>query len=96
MFIYRLYNIIFNHRILNVFCDGPLSKFTTFRVRRENQPDHDNGLTPQSCNSFIKASLPDKSVVKIIFFFPNLNICCGYSKEPSHRAGSFQHPKYMF
>ena len=26
----------------------------------------------------------------------NQNICCGYSKEPSHRDGSFEHPKHMF
>ena len=32
---------------------------------------------------------------KIIFLFLNQNICCGYSKEPSHRDGSFEHPKHM-
>ena len=30
------------------------------------------------------------------FFFLNQNICYGYSKEPSHWYGSFQHPKHMF
>ena len=30
----------------------------------------------------------------ILIFF-NQNICCGYSKELSHRDGSFQHPKHM-
>ena len=32
---------------------------------------------------------------KIIFLFFNQNICCGYSKEPSPRDGSFQGPKDM-
>ena len=31
----------------------------------------------------------------IIFLFLNQNICCGYSKEPSQREGSFEHPKHM-
>ena len=33
---------------------------------------------------------------KLFFLFLNQNICCGYSKEPSHRDGSFEHPKHMF
>ena len=33
---------------------------------------------------------------KLLFLFLNQNICCGYSKEPSHRDGSFEHPKHMF
>ena len=32
---------------------------------------------------------------KMIFLFLNQNICCGYSKEPSHWDGSFEHPKHM-
>ena len=32
---------------------------------------------------------------KIIFLFLNLNICCGYLKEPSQRDGSLVHPKHM-
>ena len=31
---------------------------------------------------------------KLFFLFLNQNICCGYSKEPSHRDGSFEHPKH--
>ena len=34
-------------------------------------------------------------VPKIVFLFLNQNICCGYSKEPSQRDGSFEHPKDM-
>ena len=30
------------------------------------------------------------------FLFLNQNICCGYSKEPSQRDGSFEQPKLMF
>ena len=30
-----------------------------------------------------------------IFLFLNQNICCGYSKEPSQRDGSYEHPKQM-
>ena len=30
------------------------------------------------------------------YFFLNQNICCGCSKEPSHRYGSFEHLKHMF
>ena len=32
---------------------------------------------------------------KVIFLLLNQSICCGYSKEPSHRDGSFEHPKHM-
>ena len=32
---------------------------------------------------------------KIIFLFLNQYICCEYSKEPSQRDGSFEHPKHM-
>ena len=34
-------------------------------------------------------------IEKLIFLFLNQNICCGYSKEPSHRDGSFEHPQHM-
>ena len=33
---------------------------------------------------------------KLFSLFLILNICCGYSKEPSHCDGSFEHPKHMF
>ena len=33
---------------------------------------------------------------KLFFLFLNHNICSGYSKEPSQRDGSFEHPKHMF
>ena len=33
---------------------------------------------------------------KLFFLFLSQNICCGYSKEPSHRGDSFEHPKHMF
>ena len=33
---------------------------------------------------------------KLFFLVLNQNICCGYSKEPSHWDGSFEHPKHMF
>ena len=32
---------------------------------------------------------------KIIFLFPNQNICFGYSKERSQRDVSFEHQKHM-
>ena len=32
---------------------------------------------------------------KIIFSFLKRTICCGYSKEPSQRDGSFEHPNHM-
>ena len=32
----------------------------------------------------------------LIFLFLNQNICCGYSKEPSQRDSSFEHPKHMY
>ena len=32
---------------------------------------------------------------KIFFLFPNRNICCGYSKEPSQWDGSFENPNHM-
>ena len=33
---------------------------------------------------------------KLVFLFHNQNISFGYSKEPSHRDGSFEHPRNMF
>ena len=33
---------------------------------------------------------------KLFSLFLILNICCGYSKEPSQWDGSFEHPKHMF
>ena len=30
-----------------------------------------------------------------IFLSINLNICFGFSKEPSHRDGSYEHPQHM-
>ena len=32
---------------------------------------------------------------QFFFIFPNQNICYGYSKEPSQRDGSFEHPKNL-
>ena len=32
----------------------------------------------------------------ITSLFLNQNICCGYSKEASHRDVSFEHPQHMF
>ena len=37
----------------------------------------------------------DKENCSYRFLFPNQNICCGYSKEPSQWDGSFEHQKYM-
>ena len=34
-------------------------------------------------------------VTKNNFLIYQPNICCGYSKEPSQRVGSFQYPKHM-
>ena len=33
---------------------------------------------------------------KIYFYFLSQNIRCGYSKEPSLKDGSVEHPKHMF
>ena len=32
----------------------------------------------------------------LIFLFLIQNTCCGYSKEPSQRDGSFEHLNHMF
>ena len=32
---------------------------------------------------------------KVFFLFLDQNICCGYSKEPSHWDGYFEHPKHI-
>ena len=39
---------------------------------------------------------PDKSANWEIILFFIQNICCGYSKEPSQRDGSFEHPYTCF
>ena len=33
---------------------------------------------------------------ELSILFLKQNICCGYSKEPSQRDGSFEHPKLIF
>ena len=35
-----------------------------------------------------------KSDLNLLFLIEN--ICCGYSKEPSHWDGSFEHPQHIF
>ena len=34
--------------------------------------------------------------IAIIFLSISLNMCFGYSKEPSHRDGSFEYPQHMY
>ena len=34
--------------------------------------------------------------IVIIFLTINLNMCFGFSKEPSDRDGSFEYPQHMF
>ena len=34
--------------------------------------------------------------IAIIFLSISLNMCFGYSKEPSHQDGSFKYPQHMF
>ena len=34
--------------------------------------------------------------IVIIFLSISLNLCFGWSKEPSHRDGSFEYPQHMF
>ena len=34
--------------------------------------------------------------IELLVFITQLNIRCGYSKEPSQIDGSFEHPKEMF
>ena len=34
--------------------------------------------------------------IRFFVLFLNQNICCGYSKEPPRRDGSFEHQKRMF
>ena len=34
--------------------------------------------------------------IEIIFLSISLNLCCGCSKEPSHRHGSFEYPQHIF
>ena len=56
-----------------------------FLIRFEIFCFPDTGLQIRVCN------------LKLFFFqFLNQNICCGYTKEPAHWDGSFEHPKHMF
>ena len=55
------------------------------------------GKNADCCNfAKIGASQGNLSFENYFFLFLNQNICCGYSKEPSQRDGSFEHPKHMF
>ena len=46
-------------------------------------------------NTYEQESRQGRVIKEIIFSFLNQNICCGYSKEASHRDASFEHPKQM-
>ena len=52
------------------------------------------------CSSILQEHYPGPQIRvgngKLFFLFLNQNICYGYSKEPSHWDGSFEHPKHMF
>ena len=47
-------------------------------------------------SSSLYSSLTGTSGGSASLLFLIQNICCGYSKEPSRRDGSFEHPKHMF
>ena len=60
---------------------------------------HISGL-PQILQTYVKiVTFPGPQIRvrnnKLFFLFLN-QTCCGYSKEPSHCHGSFEHPKHMF
>ena len=55
-----------------------------------------NLFTSKNCMTFpTKMEAKRVCTKKLIFLFLNLNICCGYSKEPSKCDSSFEHPKLM-
>ena len=54
-------------------------------------------LFDRTLSSFVEATMLGSRCAQLnIFLFLNQNICCGYSKEPSQRDDSFEHPKLMF
>ena len=63
--------------------------------------NHDWLAPPEASKSgtflfYKRAGLQLRVRTKIFFFLLlNQNICCGYSKEPSHQDGSFEHPQHM-
>ena len=81
----------------------------TYKWKRRPQKDADaifyiqllNALTKicdsrkTEMGSFTTLSLQTLRTQTIMLLFPNQNICCGYSKEPSQWYGSFEHSKHM-
>ena len=53
-------------------------------------------LVPNKVSHVLISQIRERSTKKLIFLVLNQNICCGYSNEPSHWDGSFEHPKHMF
>ena len=51
------------------------------------------GHTPKYLFSGLQVRVRNE---KLFSLFLNQNICCEYSKEPSHWDGFFEHPKHMF
>ena len=47
------------------------------------------------CHYVTGELIKKKKNKKNFFFFFNQNMCCVYSKEPSQRDGSLEHPKQM-
>ena len=44
----------------------------------------------------IKQALEDSVPLNLHFLISQVNICCGFSKEPFQEDGSFQHPTQKF
>ena len=44
----------------------------------------------------IKQALDNSALLNLYFLISQVNICCGFSKEPFQEDGSFKHPTQMF
>ena len=56
---------------------------------------YDEFLDCLHSNQYVRIYLKDIQILGQLIMFPNENLCCGHSKEPSHRDGSFEYLQHM-
>ena len=50
----------------------------------------------QGMQTHIKQAIANSAPLNLYFLISQVNICCGFSKEPFQEDGSFKHPTQMF
>ena len=86
------YWIIFEWEHFNEVANYPMKMNT----KTENSTPLIIDLAKEIKYSYGSVKQNFKSKTMTINWLLSLNICCGYSKEPSHWDGSFEYPQHKF